>query len=548
MGKECPARLARAHIPTVKKRFLSAVLILLLMMLILPGASADYIYPAPEAVPLGQPFNHLVATVAAGASVSGTLPDGLRLETEEQGGQTNVYLRGSLAAAGFYDCIINIDNTSFTCPIAVTPEQPLVAVSPSLRCYPGEAVQVSISAAGSADGQLSYQWYQSLTAAEQGHPVGGAVSDTLMVPTDQLGTLYYRCLVTDTEAGLASHTLSDPISVTIEELAVTELFVETMPIHTEYRTGDTLDTEGLSIRARLDNDESRILTEGFGVYPTRLDTPGAQEIEVSYQGKTCVFTVNVTLDEETITGIGVLTMPKKTSYVVGETLDTAGLSIRVYTSNGYRDVSEGLECSPLSFDRAGDQTVTVRYGGKECTFTLPVSQTAVPTSLSVARLPDKIQYTVGETLDTAGLVVRQVGSGNESQDIYSGFTCSPTEFTAPGHQEITVTYGDLSCRFNVTVIQAAAASPSPSPTPTPKPTTAPTPTATPQPAVSVPPTARTAAATQAGSGAKTFFIVVMIASVIALAALGGYVFVMNCGGVDQAVQAVQDFLRRFGRR
>ena len=541
----CALRL-RAHVLTMKKRFLSAALILLLMMLMLPGACADYIYPAPDAVALGQPFDHLVATVSAGAAVTGNLPEGLRLETEEQGGETNVYLRGSLAAAGFYDCIINIDNTTFTCPVTVTPEQPLVAVSPSLRCFPGEAVQVSISATGPEGGQLSYQWYQSLTAAEQGNPVGGAVADSLMAPTDQLGTLYYRCLVSANVAGLSSSTLSDPISVTVEELSVSALFIETLPLRTDYVTGDTLETEGLTVRAQLDNDESRILTEGFGIYPTRLEQPGTQEIEVSYQGKTCVFTVNVETAEGAVTGIGVLTLPKKTSYVVGDTLDTAGLSIRVYTGNGYRDVSEGLECSPTRFDTAGDQTVTVRYGDRECTFTVPVSQEAVPAGLSVARLPDKIQYAVGESLDTTGLVIRQVSSNNESTDVYSGFTCSPTEFSAAGHQEITVTYGGLSCRFNVTVTQPAAASPSPSPTPSPAPTPSatPAPTDAPQPVPTAATTTNPSAAARSNGSARTFFVVVMIASLLALAALGGYVFVMNRGGLDQARQTIRELLDR----
>lgn len=546
----CALRL-RAHVLTMKKRFLSAVLILLLMMLLLPGACADYIYPAPEPVALGQPFDHLVATVAAGASVTGNLPEGLRLETEAQGGEANVYLRGSVAAAGYYACIINIDNATFTCPVTVTPEQPLVAVSPSLRCFPGEAVQVSISATGPEGGQLSYQWYQSLTAADQGSPVGGAIDASLMAPTDQLGTLYYRCLVSADVAGLSSSTLSDPISVTVEELSVSALFVETLPLRTEYLTGDTLETEGLTIRAQLDNDESRILSEGFGVYPTRLDQPGTQEIEVSYQGKTCVFSVSVQQAEENIAGIGVLTLPKKTSYVVGDTLDTAGLSIRVYTSDGYRDVSEGLECSPASFDTAGDQTVTVRYGDRECTFTVLVSQEAVPAGLSVARLPDKIQYAVGESLDSTGLVIRQISSSNESTDIYSGFTCSPTEFSAAGHQEITVTYGDLSCRFNVTVTQAAASpspSPTPSPSPAPQPTAAPSPTAVPQPAATAAHTASPSASARSNGSARTFFVVVMVASLLALAALGGYVFVMNRGGLDQARQTIKDLFDRSRKR
>ena len=594
----------------MKKRFCAAAFALLLMMLILPCASADTIYPAPEARIMGQPFDHKVATVDTGAVVSATLPEGLWLETEDAEEGTDIYLRGFVAAAGIYDCIINVDTSFFTFSISVTPEPPLVAVSPSLRCYPGEPVQVSISATGSADGQLGYQWYESLTAAEPGSPVGGAIEDSLMVPTEQLGTLYYRCLVSETVNGLTSTTMSDPISVTVEELAVSALFIETMPNRTEYMTGDTLDTEGLTVRAQLDNDDVRILTEGFGVYPTRLDQPGTQEIEVSYQGKACVFTVNVQQDEEAVTGIGVLTLPDKTSYVVGDTLDTTGLAIRAYTNKGYWDVSDGLECSPTVFEVPGNQTVTIRYSDKECTFTVPVSQVAVPASIAVARLPDKIQYAIGEPLDTTGLVIRQVNSNNESTDVYTGFTCSPTQFDAVGHQEVIVTYGDLSCHFNVTVIQAPAApaspspeptpiltvSPPPSPTPVPEvtepqpptptpqasvpqtpapegyvpqapaapavpvtatpapsvkpspaPSSAPAVTAAPQPSSAPAPSAAPAAARTTGN-AKTFFIVVVIASVIALAALGAYVFVMNLGGAEQAVQAIKDFFQRPRRR
>jgi len=37
----------------------------------------------------------------------------------------------------------------------------------------------------------------------------------------------------------------------------------------------------------------------------------------------------------------------------------------------------------------------------------------------------------------------------------------------------------------------------------------------------------------------------MIASLLALAALGGYVFVMNRGGLDQARQSIKDLFDRF---
>ena len=532
----------------MKKRLLSAALILLLLLLTLPQAFADSIYPAPEAVQVGQPLDHLVATVAPGSQVSGSLPDGLELTVEEQAQESNVYLRGVLSAAGTYDCIININNTSFSCPVTVTPEPPTVAVSADIRCYPGDAVQISISASVSDGGNLSYQWYRSLTSTDRGEPVDGAMGDSLTVSTQEIGTLYYRCLVANSGGGLFASTLSSPIAVTVEELSVSAISVEAMPERTEYTVGDTLETAGLCIRAELANGNTRILMEGFGVYPTRLDEAGTQSIEVSYQGKTCSFTVNVQQDEEAIEGIGVLTMPVKTSYVVGDTLETRGLSIRVYTDSGHRDVSEGLSCSPTRLDTAGPQRITVSYGGKTCTFTVQVSQSSAPASLSVSKLPAKLQYTVGDTLDTTGLVIRQVSNNNEILDINTGYTCSPTVLDTAGHQEITVYYGDLSCHFNVTVLQAAAATPVPTPSPMPAPTPSPTPDA-PTRQVSAP--VATAAAVNiqhAGGSAKTLFTVVIVTAAAALAVLGGYVFVMNRGGFDQAVASAKELIQRFRKR
>ncbi len=530
----------------MKKRFLSAVLALLLMLLIAPMAFADYIYPAPEAVLVGQPLNHLVATVASGSQVSGSLPEGLSLVVEEEAQEANVYLQGALSEAGIYECIITIDQTSFSCPVTVMPQQPAVASSADIRCYPGDAVQISISASVSDGGELSYQWYRSLSSAEMGNPVDGAVSDSLIVATDEIGTLYYSCLVTNSGGGLTASALSSPIAVTVEELSVSSLSVEAMPERTEYAVGDTLDTTGLCIRAELANGNTRILMEGFGIYPTRLEEAGIQDIEVSYQGKTCLFSVNVQQDEEAIDKITVLTMPSKTSYTVGDALDTRGLSIRAYTESGYRDITDGLRCSPARLDTGGTQQITVSYGGKTCTFPVQVAQSVSPVSLSVSKLPAKLQYTVGDTLDTTGLVIRQVSSNNEILDINTGFTCTPTVLDTAGHQEITVSYGDLSCHFNVTVLQAPAASP----TPTPAPTKAPVPTAKPTPTVPVP--ATTAAAdsriAHTGGSARTFLAVAMIAAIVALVLLGAYVFVMNRGGFDQAIASFKELIRRFRKR
>ena len=69
--------------------------------------------------------------------------------------------------------------------------------------------------------------------------------------------------------------------------------VETLPEKTEYVAGDVLDPTGLSIRVTLSNGESYLVTEGFALYPTRLEDAGTRSIEVNYEGLLCYFQVEV---------------------------------------------------------------------------------------------------------------------------------------------------------------------------------------------------------------------------------------------------------------
>ena len=96
-------------------------------------------------------------------------------------------------------------------------------------------------------------------------------------------------------------------------------------------------------------------------------------------------------------------------------------------------------------------------------------------SLTVKTLPDKTIYTLGETLDTTGLVLEATvtetvttesdtnnnGVIEDSEittetitstfEIPSGYYCTPDTFTASGTQTVTASYGGKSATFNVTV-------------------------------------------------------------------------------------------------
>jgi hypothetical protein len=72
-------------------------------------ACAEVIYPAPEDFVVGEEVNHLLATLDPGSTVwtdPELLPEGLRLETEEDENGLNVYLRGFPTTPGTHDLII----------------------------------------------------------------------------------------------------------------------------------------------------------------------------------------------------------------------------------------------------------------------------------------------------------------------------------------------------------------------------------------------------------------------------------------------------------
>lgn len=532
----------------MRKPILSAAVILLLLLSIGPAAFADVTYPDPAPLEVGQTLNHLAASVEPGSSVTvsaGSLPPGVDLILDDNTDSTDVYLRGIPTVPGYYDAVLDVNaQNSFMCSVDVEPAQPQLIVGPSVSCSLNDVVHVSVTASVSDGGQLSYQWYTS-DGSSQSSLITGAVDSIYQPGTDYVGTTYYYCVVTNHNNGLEVSVVSPSILVTVSDMRPSSLSVVSLPYKTVYRAGETLDTSGLQLQLAYASGSTEIVSSGFQVYPTLLDVAGTQTIELSYAGQTCSFQVTVQEAQERIDGIGVLTLPYRTAYTVGEILDPAGLSVRAYIGSGYRDISEGLECSPMLLMQEGTQTVTVTYEGNTCTFTVTVESEEVPSYLSLRQLPTRLSYTVGDTLDTGGLVLYLISTKNNAMEVTEGYGVSPTKLEREGQQEITVTYGGLSCSFKVNV-SASAPSPSPSPSSSPAPDASPIPSAAP----SAEPTGFPAMPTRApqpsrsvGSG-KSFVGVIVGASVIALVIIGAYVFIMNRGGFDVLEEKLENLFRK----
>ena len=238
-------------------------------------------------------------------------------------------------------------------------------------------------------------------------------------------------------------------AVNVQDVTLSSIAIASTPTKASYFVGDTLDTTGLKLTATYNNGTTQTITSGFTCTPTALTSAGAQTVTVNYGGKTATFTVNV--QDVTLSGIAIASNPTKTSYFVGDTLDTTGLKLTATYNNGTtQTITGGFTCTPTALSTAGTQTVTVNYGGKTATFTVNVQDVTL-SGIVVASKPSKVNYFVGDTLDTTGLKLTATYNNGTTQTITSGFTCTPTALSTAGAQTVTVNYGGKTATFTVNV-------------------------------------------------------------------------------------------------
>ena len=87
----------------------------------------------------------------------------------------------------------------------------------------------------------------------------------------------------------------------------------------------------------------------------------------------------------------------------------------------------------------------------------------LPASIEVKTMPTKVAYTVGDTLDTAGLELTLTYNTGDTRTLTAGFTATPTALETEGTQEILVSYTEkdvtVTCTFDVTVAAAVVEEP-----------------------------------------------------------------------------------------
>lgn len=521
---------------TMKKRIISIFLILILMFSALPAAQAESSVNLGN-TSAGTEIKLYISNVSddIGTVDSIDLPSGCYLEREDG----RLYLCGAPFFAGPYSFELSSgDFFHVFCTLNVLPAIPSVEACADVACEIGSSSDIYVNVYIEDGGELSYQWYMNSSRSTSGGLPVGENSSWYTPDTNSAGTTYYYCEVTNNNSGYTASAISAPVTVTVRESGPVSISVSSMPSRTEYTVGDMLDPGGLTIQVDY-SDHQEYIDSDFKLEPMQLKTAGIQSILVSYEGKTCSFPVKVK-EKEIPRKLEIVSRPAKLNYQVGDWLDTKGLKLRVTEGDRSTEVTTGFSCSPNTLNTTGTQNITVKYDGLTCNFNVQVEEARKEISISVKSLPTRTNYSVGESLDTSGLVLT-LTTTDGTESLSSGFTCYPASFNAKGRQLVEVRYKDLSCTFVVNISEKAA-TPTPSPTAAPEPTQQPAePSAEPTPAPTASPQpSHTQTEKKSSSGA----VIVLVVSVIALIGLSAYVLIMNNGGIEGVIDIIRRYFKR----
>ena len=158
--------------------------------------------------------------------------------------------------------------------------------------------------------------------------------------------------------------------------------VDKWPDKTTYYLGDRVDLTGMKVSAvvfdyypeeNIYKSREMDVTEWCWVEPEIFTSDEPMDVKVYFRapgdqyGNLQTFESHFRVgfkyaNPEDVTRIEVYKAPEKTTYTVGEKLDTTGLTIRLHKGNGNaEDITEGFTVDTTKLEEVGTKTVTVKY-------------------------------------------------------------------------------------------------------------------------------------------------------------------------------------------
>lgn len=227
----------------------------------------------------------------------------------------------------------------------------------------------------------------------------------------------------------------------IEEIVANLESISVTNAKTEYFVGDSFVAP--TVTANYDDDSHADVSDDATFTGYNLSQPGNQTVTVSYGGKTTTY--NITVTAVSVTQITVLNTT--TSFFVGDTFELGGTVVADYNNGTYSDVTASATITGYNMSQAGNQTVTVSYGGKSITYDIEV---VAVTLSSISVEGQTTSFDVGDAFSFGGVVTAHYNN-DDSEDVTASSTFSGYDMSQVGNQTVTVSYGGKTTSYQISV-------------------------------------------------------------------------------------------------
>jgi len=198
-------------------------------------------------------------------------------------------------------------------------------------------------------------------------------SDDIVTPTNvstpDLSSAGQKTVtVSYTEGGV---TKTATYTVTVN--AVTLTSIEVSDAKTAYYVGDTFVKP--TVTATFSNGSTSDVTNSATFSGYNLSSAGNQTVTVSYtNGTTQTTTYSITVTALAVTSIAV--SGQTTSFKVGDSFSFGGTVTATYNNGSTSDATASATFSGYNMSTAGNQTVTVSFGGQSTTYQISVTESS----------------------------------------------------------------------------------------------------------------------------------------------------------------------------
>lgn len=160
------------------------------------------------------------------------------------------------------------------------------------------------------------------------------------------------------------------------------------------------------------------------------------------------FTVSK-VEDDSLNSIEITNLPNKTKYIEGENFDKTGMIVIAKYNNGKTQEITDYNITNGNNLQANQTDIVISFDGKEVVQKITVEKNSA-VKLEITKLPNKLEYKVGNNFDKTGMKVLVTLKNGEVKEI-SNYEIVNGVNLKNGQTSVTIKYEELSVDVNITV-------------------------------------------------------------------------------------------------